>query len=432
MAKHSGKITKRIVDSWAPGKRGEYLWDGELKGYGLIASTGGGMSFVIQYRNKHGKTRRYSVGKVGSLTPDHARKTAEKLLARIRTEGYDPLEKRQLDRDALTVNDILDRYLDSARFAEKADSTQYTDKGRIKRHLRPLLGNLMAENLAPEHIRKALADIRDGKTAVNIKTKSRGRSNVKGGDGAARMAIRVLRAIINWAIGEGLMVTNPASTVKLGSDGKRSAILESPEQYRALFEALQTLEETLRLRSAAADAIRVLALTGARLSEITAIRWGQVDLNRGLLVLPAKTHKAGHRSGEVKEIPLSAAAQAVIANRPKGQSTDYVFPPKSGDGPITLSSKLWQMIRAEASLPVGITNHSLRHSLGSMMAMQGAEAAEIMAMLGHTQLSTTERYIHFARDARVALAERHTAGIAAALEGRGKAGVVDMIPTGKS
>ena len=52
-----------------------------------------------------------------------------------------------------------------------------------------------------------------------------------------------------------------------------------------------------------------------------------------------------------------------------------------------------------------------------MLAIQGAEAAQIMAALGHTQLSTTQRYINLARDARAQLLEHHTAGIAAALSG---------------
>ena len=60
----------------------------------------------------------------------------------------------------------------------------------------------------------------------------------------------------------------------------------------------------------------------------------------------------------------------------------------------------------EAALPEGIGLHGLRHSLASHMAMRGAEAAEIMTALGHRQLSTAQRYVHWAQDARQAVAER--------------------------
>ena len=88
--------------------------------------------------------------------------------------------------------------------------------------------------------------------------------------------------------------------------------------------------------------------------------------------------------------------------------------------------KLWGTIRAEAGLPDGIGNHALRHSLGTLMAIQGAQAAEIMATLGHTQLSTAQRYLHIAKDAKSAMSEKYTAGIAAAVNAAPKAEVVDM------
>jgi len=58
--------------------------------------------------------------------------------------------------------------------------------------------------------------------------------------------------------------------------------------------------------------------------------------------------------------------------------------------------------------------------------MQGAQAAEIMAALGHTQISTSQRYIHFAQDARTALADKYTAGIHAEISGKPKAKVVKL------
>ena len=427
------KLTKRAADSWVPEKAGAYLWDGELKGFGLKANKGGSKSFVIQYRNRYGRTRRYTIGKYGgALTPNEARNTAKTLLARIVADGFDPMEKRESDRASLTVNQLLDRYLESAKFAQKTDNTQAIDTGRLNRHIRPLLGKKMVEALTRERILNVFTAIRDGKTAVNVKVRPGARARVTGGEGTARMSIRLLRAIFNWAIVEGLADSNPTIGVDTGKDAVRNVIIESSDQYRKLFDSLQVMEDEHRIQSNAANVIRLLALTGARKGEITGLEWSHVDLERGFLILPPKAHKAGFKTGEEKRIALTAPAQVIIANQAKVGESDFVFPPTSGVGPITLSSRLWAKIRAEAGLPEGFTAHSLRHSLGTLMAVQGAQAADIMAQLGHSQVDTTMRYIHYADDARVAIAERHTAGIAAALEGREKADVVDLIPTRKN
>lgn len=427
MSTHKGKITKRVVDAWKFNPADPILWDGELKGFGVKANADGSCSYLINYRNKYNRRRRYTIGKHGEkLTADQARKKADTLLADIRLRGLDPLDQRKVDHSALTVNDLLDLYLKSARFQEKAESTRYVDEGRINRHLRPTLGKVMLQELSPDQVRKAFASIRDGKTAVNVKTKARGRANVKGGDGAARMAIRVLRAIINWAIGEGYAGTNPAQRIDIGTDGNRDTILATADQYTALFRALDTLQAQREIPDSAADAIRVLALTGARRNEIAALKWGQVDMKQGLVVLPPGAHKTGRRTGKPRTIPLNSAAKAIIAARKEGEPGDYVFPPSHGDGPVALSSRLWGRIRKEANLPAGINNHSLRHSLGTLMAVQGAEAAQIMAALGHAQLSTAQRYVHMAKDARVAIMEKHTAGISAALGGSSTATVVPL------
>jgi site-specific recombinase XerD len=58
------------------------------------------------------------------------------------------------------------------------------------------------------------------------------------------------------------------------------------------------------------------------------------------------------------------------------------------------SQRLGARVREETGLPEGIDLHGLRHSLASHMAIQGAEAAEIMTALGHSQLSTAQKYVH--------------------------------------
>jgi integrase len=394
----------------------------------LLVLPSGTKSFVFQYRTAEGRTRRAVVAKTGSVTPEQARALAD-AMSRLVKSGGDPLEDKRKAREALTVGQLLDAYLASGRFAEKAPSTQLTDTGRIERHLRPLLGSRHVGKLQPEDTRRAFAAIRDGKTATRIKT-PRGLARVAGGEGTARKAIRLLRAIFAWGIAERIIDHNPATGVVVGSDGTREAVLDAPD-YARLFTVLAAMESTRRLRPAVADAIRIIALTGARRGEITGLRWQHVDLKRGLLTLPVTSHKTGHKTGKPRVIHLPAAAQQIVARQPEGAPDGFVFSRATG-GPVLLT-KPWLAVRAEADLPAGFGLHGLRHSAATHMAVGGAQAPEIMAALGHRQLSTVQGYIHFADKSRAALAERTAqpalAGMRAA-EGVPAADVV-ALPDGK-
>ena len=93
-------------------------------------------------------------------------------------------------------------------------------------------------------------------------------------------------------------------------------------------------------------------------------------------------------------------------------------------------SKPWYAIRAEAELPEGIGLHGLRHSLASHMAMRGAEASEIMVVLGHRNLATSQGYIHWAQDARQQIAEKAAAVALAGMIG-GKDDAAKVVEIGR-
>lgn len=398
------KITKTAVGSAIPEEKSRIIWDSEIKGFGLLVLPSGVKSFVYQYRTQENRSRRITIGQIHKLTAEQARKEAFKLQHAV-IRGIDPLAVKQSIRTALGVSELLDLYLASSKFAEKALTTQAVDRGRINRHLKPALGNKFVKQLTAEDVRRAFAHIRDGKTANDIKTGNRGRAIVKGGEGAARMSIRLFRAIVQWAIGEGYTDSNPAKNVSVGSDGERDVIMRNADDYTNMFRAIEKMVNEKRMRSAHADAIRVIALTGARRGEVANLRWSNVDLQKGIVILSPAQHKTGRKTGKPRIIGLPAAAQAIISRQPMGESTDFVFMPSKGSGAVTLS-KIWRKVREEALLPETIGLHGLRHSFATHMAMQGAEAAEIMTALGHRQLSTAQKYVHWAQDARSTLAER--------------------------
>ena len=394
------KIAKRVVDAATPKEHRYIIWDQEIKGFGLLVMPSGIKSYFYQYRNAEGRQRRATIGKHGEWTPTEARAKAEDHREAVRA-GRDPLADKRALKEAPTVGEVLDAYLASESFKDKALTTQRVDRGRIERHLRPLLGRKHAHSLNSEDIKRTFNAISEGNTAKDERTRKRGRARVTGGPGTARMAIELLRSIFNWAN----VKPNPCDGVKTGSSGTRETILEDAEFYRRLFATLDKMEAERRIRSPVADAIRLIALTGCRRSEAAGLCWKHVDLKQGRIVLPPQSHKTGRKTGKPREIILPAEAQKIIVRQGEGGPDDFVFAPARGDGAVALS-KAWRKVRKEAELPPTLGLHGLRHSIASHLAMSGAQAAEIMTAMGHRQMSTVQRYIHFANTAREALAER--------------------------
>jgi Arm DNA-binding domain len=134
------KLTKRNITTIAPdAQRDSYFWDDEVSGFGLRVKVTGVRSFIVQYRNSSGISRRVTIGKFGVLTAEEARKLAKGTLADV-TKGCDPAEKRTEDRKAMTVRELCRAYLDAAeknlilgkRRRPKKASTLYVDRGRIE------------------------------------------------------------------------------------------------------------------------------------------------------------------------------------------------------------------------------------------------------------------------------------------------------------
>jgi integrase len=400
-------LTKSYVDRITPDGRESFHWDEAVKGFGVKVFASGVKSFVFQYRSAEGRTRRFTIGRLSdSLTPEQARRRAKELLRSV-LAGNDPQGERRTRREAWTVNELLDAYLASPRFAEKAESTQTVDRGRINRHLRPTLGTRFADQVTRDDVLRAQRAITNGATKINEKTgRARGRAIVTGGKGTADKAVLALRAAYAWAIDNGHLEANPATGVKIDQAGERTVILEDADAYKRLFKAIDTLEAAEKIRPTVADALRLLALTGARRAEIAGLRWRWVDLKNGRIVIPKDKHKTGRRTGKDRIIALPSVAREIIARQAPGAPDAYVFQPMKGNGGFISLQKPWATVWSEAKLPEGLTMHGLRHSVGSHMAMDGASLAEIMQVLGHQQTKTAMRYIHFADQARNSLAER--------------------------
>ena len=156
----SSKITKSVVDNAISGETDWFLWDTELTGFGLKISKGGRKSYVCQYRTAGGRSgddRRLTIGQHGSpWTVEIARAEARKILGRA-ANGEDPALEKQDLKKRLSVAELCDQYLQHGCGTKKA-STLATDRGRIERHIKPLLGRKKVQDVTRADVKKFLQD----------------------------------------------------------------------------------------------------------------------------------------------------------------------------------------------------------------------------------------------------------------------------------
>jgi integrase len=381
------KITKRLVDGLAAGQT---VWDVELTGFGVRRQRRDA-SFVLKYLFR-GRQRFYTIGRHGIITVEEARTDARRLLG-LAASGIDPAiarEEQSLQPPALTVRELCASYLKEgpAYKPGKKDSSWYSDRSNINRHIAPLIGQIHVQALDETHVVNFVADVTRGATHCDLKVGHRARAIVKGGRGVATRALAVLSAVYTFGIRKGVAHANPTKNVK-PSKGKSPGRFLTKAEWSRLGEAMRSYGGDVGA-NVFVDAINLLALTGCRRSEITRLRWNEVDLDVGLLRL--EHSKTGPRA-----VPLGDQAISLIAELKRAASSAWVFPSSRGTGPIVGIQKIWNDIRTRADLPT-VRLHDLRHSFASQAINGGASLYLTGAILGHRQSSTTQRYAHLQSD----------------------------------
>jgi integrase len=400
------RITKRLVDSVQAQAREQFLFDTELPGFGLRVSPKGQKSYIVQYRAGAGRAapkRRVTLGRHGVLTPDEARRLAKTLLAEV-AQGIDPAVRRRNERNAPSVAELCDWYLAEGIGTKKA-STIATDRGRIERHIKPLLGSKRVQDVSVADVERFMRSIAEGKTAIDIVTGPRGRARVTGGKGTAARTVGLLGGIMTFAVQHGLRPDNPVHGVERYRDRHNERFLTAAELGR-LGEALSEAEEK-GANPLAIAIIRLLALTGCRRGEIEALRWSEIDFEWGCLRLT--DGKTGARV-----VQLGAPALKLLAALQRLGTSPWVFPATSGTGFFEGTPKVWKSIRQRAGLS-GVRLHDLRHSYASFGVAGGNSLFIIGRLLGHRDLKTTNRYAHLGDDPLRTGADRIARQVADAL-----------------
>ena len=389
----ANRITKRAVDAAKPKDREYFLWDGELLGFGLRVLPSGVKSYVAKYRLGPGRrapVRRVTIGKHGKLTADTAREGARKILADV-VRGDDPADHRL--RRELTVGELADRYIAEHLRLHNKPSTAVEFERLVTARIKPAFGSLRLGNLTR-------SDVKAWHTALR-------RSPY-----AANRALAVLRKMFSLAVYEWELVEgNPALGVKMYRETKRERFASDDDLAR-IGRWLNDAQKAGTVHPSFALAVRLLALTGMRLSEVLTLEWSAVDIQNGAIRL------ADAKTG-ARIVPLGAPTRALLAAvEVRGR---YVVTGHEPNAHFQRSAFRtgWRHLRIGTGL-ADLRPHDLRHTAGTFAAQGGANAFLVRDLLGHRTLAMTGRYVERAADPLRALADQVSGRVAAAMAASAK------------
>lgn len=389
------KITDTTVKTLAlPEKGNRIMYDAEVKGFGVRVTAAGARSFILNYRTRSGRERRFTIGSYPDWKTTVAREEAKELKRKIDV-GLDPMAAVEADRNAKTMADLCDRF-EEDHLPKVRPSTRSDYESIIRRKIRPEMKHLKVAEVT-------FNDVDD----LHRKITRLGKKYL------ANRAVAVLSKMFSLAQKWGWRdhsAGNPAQGIERNQEQKRHRYL-APSELAKLTAALAAHDD-----KPAADIIRLLLLTGARRNEVQSAKWADLDLAAGVWTKPGSTtkQKTTHR------VPLSAPARQLLtalraeADRGKGQS-EYVFPGRGGRGHRQELKKDWRQLCIAAGLVDVETKtdgngrertiikpnariHDLRHTYASVLASAGLSLPVIGALLGHSQPATTARYSHLMDD----------------------------------
>ena len=376
-------ISKRTVDALSVENRDAVFWDRNLPGFGVRVYPSGLKKNVVQCRDPGG-SRRATLGRHGEVSAEQARRLASVAIDRTK-RGEDPLPPAPAPEP--TMADLAERYMRDWVAARCTASTAGVYLRAIDNHILPALGQMPVGAVGRVQVSELHHAMRGEPHAANA---------------ALKIVGKMLSLVVEWGLREA--GPNPCGAVGKYRTRPRERFLTDAE-YRRLGQALDRLEARGSVSRHAAAAIPLLVLTGCRRNEVLELRWDDVDRTTGELRL--RDGKTGARM-----VPLTPAAADVLDAIPRVPDNPYAIAGRRSGARLKNINDPRALARAEAGLD-DVRLHDLRHSWASRALALGESLSTIGKLLGHSDIETTARYAHLARDSIHEAAERTAGSISA-------------------
>ena len=355
-------LTARLARESKATAKDTILFDKALPGFGLRIHPSGRKVWIVQARIE-GRSRRIVIAGYGEMKLAEARRHARGMFARIRAGG-NPAEDIRREKGIPTLLEFADEYLRRCEPHWKP-SGRKTVRIYLKARILPAFGKMPLDRIGLEDV------------AAWFDAASRDKP------GAANRAFEILRAMMFRAEEWGLRErgSNPCLGIAKNPRNNVARFLDANELAR-LGRALDA--HKTRWPEAVA-AIRLLALTGCRRSEVLNLRWRDI----GEDAINLRDSKTGPRA-----VPLGAAARALIAALPGPRDPDaFLFPRHAESRGIWILTNCWRTACVDAKLG-RLRLHDLRHTAASQAVMAGENLLLVGKLLGHRRHRTTAGYAH--------------------------------------
>lgn len=362
------RLTKSVIDKLEPtaGKDQSFYRDETLKGFALRITAGGVKSFVVETRI-NGCVKRVTLGKYGNITAEEARKQAKTLLGSV-ARGDDPIaEKKTQKVNAMTLNQVFNDYLKARKDLKPRTLTDYhcVLNEVVSDWLDKPITKITREMIAKRHSEHGI-------------THSKARAN---------NAMRVLRALFNFAMyeyqtgdGQPIIVVNPVKYLShtrgwFRVDRKQTVI--KSHQLADWYKGITQLVEGEAYRNALLwrDYFLLLLFTGMRKTEVSSLRWGDIDLKSKTIMLQDTKNR------EVHTLPMSDFIYDLLEERSRQGTSEFVFPADSQTGYINDPKKAVLKVAELSGVP--FTLHDLRRTFATIAEGLDLPAYALKRLLNH-------------------------------------------------
>src|SRR5215472_444455 len=286
------KLTKRLVDGCHPLPKDRFIFDSEVKGFGLKVTPKGRKVYILQYRmgGRASVTRRYTIGEHGALTPDQARVAAIKLRSQIHM-GVDPQAEKKAraqQPEARSFAATAEGYLRHVAKTLRPSSAKEWIR-IIERDVKPVWGERAIESITRRDVREIVDAIAE-----------------RGAEIQANRTLARLKSLFNWAIAQDIITASPAAGLKpAAKEVERDRVL-SDDEIRWFWAACD------RLGWPFGPLFKLLLLTAQRRDEVGTLEWSHLSADRLTWTMPRERSK----NDCAHEVQLSPLAQSVIAALP--------------------------------------------------------------------------------------------------------------------
>ena len=285
-------------------------------------------------------------------------------------DGNDPAHTRATGGSVDTVAELVKTFFEEHVEAKRALRTRQEYRRLFDRRILPELGHFPITKITRQDVLRLHHRLK--KTPYQ-----------------ANRIIAVLSKMFNWAELNGYRPdnTNPCRHVERYPEIPRKRYL-SEREIGDLAAVLEQAESDSEFTPFVIATIRLLLLTGLRISDVLSMEWRQIDFERRIIEVPDS--KTGYVVNHLSEPALD-----VLSEIPKAVDNSHVIVGLKAGTHLVNIRKPWLIIRARAGLE-DVRIHDLRHTFGGVAASDGHSLQIIGSLLGHKQASTTERYAHLA------------------------------------